>query len=120
VSSRGSAAVWVVVACLVTWLAATVALSVGGAVVARHRAAAAADLAALAGARTLAQGVGDPCAEAQRVASATGARVVACRRLVDGSLEVVTQVALPRLLDRWPHLPPAMARARAGSVGSAP
>lgn len=115
---RGSATVWVVVACLLTWSVATVALSIGGAVVARHRAASAADLAALAGARSLASGVGDPCADAQRVAAATAARLVACDRLADGSLQVVAEAPLPRLLARWPHLPPARARARAGGVRS--
>lgn len=114
----GSAAVWVVVACLVTWSLATIAVSVGGAVVARHRAASAADLAALAGARSLASGAGDPCAEAERVAAATRARLVACERLADGSLQVVAEAALPPLLARWAHLPPARARARAG-VGRA-
>lgn len=113
---RGSATVWVAIACLLTWAVATFALSVGGTVTARHRAASAADLAALAGARALADGVGDPCAAAQRVAAATRARVVACDRLADGSLLVVAEVALPRLLAGWPHLPPARARARAGEI----
>jgi secretion/DNA translocation related TadE-like protein len=114
-TDRGSATVWVALVCLVTWSVATVALSVGAAVVARHRAASAADLAALAGARMLADGLGDPCSEAHRVAAAARARLVACDRLPDGSLQVVTVVALPPLLARWPNLPPAMARARAGA-----
>jgi secretion/DNA translocation related TadE-like protein len=111
---RGSATVWVVIACLVTWAVATLALSIGGAVVARHRAESAADLAALAGARVLANGIGDPCAEATRVAAATRARVVGCESFADGSLQVVAEVPLPRLLARWPDLPPARARSRAG------
>ena len=113
-TDRGSATVWVVVACLVTWSVATLALSIGGVVEARHRAASAADLAALAGARSLAEGVGDPCAEAARVAAATRARLVACERLADGSLQVVAEAALPPLLARWAHLPPARARAPGG------
>jgi secretion/DNA translocation related TadE-like protein len=111
---RGSATVWVVMACLVTWSVATVALSVGGALVARHRAASAADLAALAGARVMTDHVGDPCVEARRVAAAAQARLIACDRLADGSLQVVAEVALPPLLARWPDMPPARARARAG------
>ena len=111
----GSATVWVVVACLVTWSVATVALSIGGVVVARHRAASAADLAALAGARSLASGLGDPCAEAARVAIAALARLDACERLDDGSLAVEAVVALPAFLARWPGLQPARARARAGA-----
>lgn len=115
-TDRGSATVWVVLVCLVTWSVATFAASIGGVIEARHRAASAADLAALAGAHVLTSGVGDPCAEAQRVAAATRARLVACDRLADGSLEVVAEVALPRLLARWPDMPPARARARAGGV----
>jgi secretion/DNA translocation related TadE-like protein len=111
---RGSSTVWIVIACLVTWAVATLALSIGGAVVARHRAESAADLAALAGARSVATGIGDACTEAEQVAAAMGARVVACERLADGSLQVVAETALPRLLARWPDLPPARAVARAG------
>jgi secretion/DNA translocation related TadE-like protein len=114
-ADRGSATVWVALACLVTWSVATVALSVGAAVAARHRAVSSADLAALAGARTLVDGSSDPCRAAQRVAAATRARLVACDRLPDGSLQVVTEVALPPILARWSHLPPARARARAGA-----
>jgi secretion/DNA translocation related TadE-like protein len=113
-ADRGSATLWVAVACLVTWSVAIFALSVGGVIAARHRAASAADLAALAGARTLVAGVGDPCTEAQRVAAAAKARVVACNVATDGSLQVVAEAALPHLLARWPQLPPARARARAG------
>jgi secretion/DNA translocation related TadE-like protein len=97
------------------WSVATAALSIGGAVVARHRAASAADLAALAGAASVAGGIGEPCAEAARVAAAVRSRLVACERGSDGSLVVVAETALPGLLARWP-LPPARARARAGSV----
>jgi secretion/DNA translocation related TadE-like protein len=118
VADRGSATVWVMVACLVTWSAVTFAASIGGVVVARHRAGSAADLAALAGAHVLINGVGDPCAEAERVAAATRARLVACERLADGSLQVVVEAPLPRLLARWTQLPPARARARAGTVRS--
>jgi secretion/DNA translocation related TadE-like protein len=116
VADRGSATIWVAIACLVTWSVAIVALSVGGVVAARHRAASAADLAALAGAQTLAAGGGDPCVAAQRVASAARARVVSCDVAIDGSLRVVVEAALPWLLARWPHLPPARARARAGRL----
>jgi secretion/DNA translocation related TadE-like protein len=113
---RGSATVWVAIACLLTWSVATVALAVGAAVTARHRAVSSADLSALAGARTLADGSSDSCAEAERVAAAAQARLVACDQLPDGSLQVVTEVGLPPLLARWSHLPPARARARAGVI----
>jgi secretion/DNA translocation related TadE-like protein len=117
---RGSATVWVVVACLVTWSVAILALTIGAAVVARHRAASAADLAALASARVLADGVGDPCAAAVQVATASRARVVGCELLADGSLQVFVEAPLPQLLDRWPNLPPARARARAGPATGRP
>jgi secretion/DNA translocation related TadE-like protein len=116
---RGSGTIWVAIGALVTWAVATVALSIGAALVARHRADAAADLAALAGAQAVVRGVGDPCAEAELVAAANRARVVACERLPDGSVQVVAEVPLPMLLARWPDLPPARARARAGGVRSA-
>jgi len=87
-ADRGSATIWVAIACLVTWSVALFALSVGGVIAARHRAASAADLAALAGAQTLVAGGGDPCVAAQRVAAAAGARVVACDVLANGSLQV--------------------------------
>jgi secretion/DNA translocation related TadE-like protein len=110
--------VWVVLACLLTWSVATFAVSIGAVIVARHRAASAADLAAVAGARVLAGGVGDPCAAAERVTAATRVRLVACERLSDGSLQVVVEAALPPLLARWPDMAPARARARAGFVRS--
>jgi len=113
---RGSATVWVVVACLLAWSVAILALSIGGAIVARHRAESAADLAALAGARVLAGGAGDPCAEAAQVAAATRSRVVACALLADGSVQVLIEAPLPQLLARWPNLPPARAEARAGQL----
>ncbi|MGW6687458.1 Rv3654c family TadE-like protein [Streptomyces sp. NPDC054961] len=53
-------------------------LLLGQAVVARHRAAAAADLAALAAAATWAHGPEAACAAAVRVAAAQGARVTGC------------------------------------------
>jgi secretion/DNA translocation related TadE-like protein len=114
----GSATVWVLVACLLTWAMAALALSIGGALVARHRAESAADLAALAGARALADGGAEGCADAARVAAATRTLLVACDRLADGSLQVVVEAPLPQLLARMSHLPPARARARAGSMRS--
>lgn len=53
-------------------------LLLGQAVVARHRAAAAADLAALAAAATWAHGPEAACATAIRVAAAQGARATGC------------------------------------------
>ncbi|MGW6821733.1 Rv3654c family TadE-like protein [Streptomyces sp. NPDC055005] len=75
---RGSATVW---AALVTTVLGAVfggVLLLGQAVVARHRAAAAADLAALAAAATWAHGPEAACATAVRVARAQGASLIAC------------------------------------------
>jgi secretion/DNA translocation related TadE-like protein len=96
-----------VVGCL---LAACVAL--GSAVVARHRAAAAADLAALAAAdRTLGRASGLPCPAAGAVATADDATVTSCAVAPDGSVTVEVAVRLPR---PWGRLGVARAEARAG------
>ncbi|WP_374104278.1 Rv3654c family TadE-like protein [Streptomyces sp. ISL-43] len=63
-------------------------LLLGQAVVARHRAAAAADLAALAAAATWAHGPEAACAAAIRVAVAQAARVTGC--VVTGEVVEVT------------------------------
>ncbi|MFG2546970.1 Rv3654c family TadE-like protein [Streptomyces sp. NPDC048594] len=55
-----------------------IVLALGQAVVARHRAAGGADLAALAAADHWARGGSAACAEADRVARAQGARLVRC------------------------------------------
>jgi secretion/DNA translocation related TadE-like protein len=91
--------------------AATATLGLAGALVARQRAEAAADLAALAGAQALLRG-GDACGTAGRVAVAGRARVVACQPL-GTALDLVVEVALPGVLGRL-DMPPARARARAG------
>ncbi|MER7464014.1 Rv3654c family TadE-like protein [Streptomyces sp. NPDC097981] len=75
---RGSATVWA--ALVATALGAVFGgvLLLGQAVVARHRAAAVADLAALAAAATWTHGPEAACAAARRVAGAQGAAVTAC------------------------------------------
>ncbi|WP_053207827.1 Rv3654c family TadE-like protein [Jiangella muralis] len=77
---------------------------------ARHRAAAAADLAALAGANQLALGSADPCAVAGRIADANGATLRDC--VIDG-MEVEVQVRVPTT-SALPWLPGQDRRARAG------
>ncbi|MFE0579062.1 Rv3654c family TadE-like protein [Streptomyces sp. NPDC058874] len=75
---RGSATVWA--ALVATALGAVFAgvLLLGQAVLARHRAAAAADLAALAAAATWAHGPDTACTTALRVARAQGAELAWC------------------------------------------
>ena len=104
--SAGVLAVWVV-ALVVCVLSA--ALTVGSAVVARHRAARTADLSALAAAGVAARG-GDGCAAAQLLTADAGGTLVGCELLPDGSVQVL--VALPT----GPAMPPARARARAGGL----
>lgn len=85
-----------------------VVLALGQAVVARHRAAGGADLAALAAADHWAEGGAGACARAERVARAQGTRIVRCA--VVGETSDVTAAA---------GLGPfaAEVRARAGPAG---
>ena len=99
--------------------AATVVLAVtvaavcwGAALTARQRAEAAADFAALAGARAQAQGE-EPCAAADLVAVAQDARLVRCV-LEPRAVSVVVEVRVPSPALRRLDMPPARARARAG------
>jgi secretion/DNA translocation related TadE-like protein len=82
----------------------------GTAVVARHRAQAAADLAALAAAGRLASGSAAACAAASSVAGAMRATMTACR--VE-RLDVVVGVDVRVGLGRW-GVGSARAQARAG------
>ncbi|MGQ4387454.1 Rv3654c family TadE-like protein [Streptomyces sp. SAS_270] len=77
-SDRGSATVWVVGAIAVLCVVFGAVLAMGQAVVVRHRAAGAADLAALAAADHWADGEAVACARSGRVARAQGARLVRC------------------------------------------
>lgn len=82
------------------------------AVLSRHRAQAAADLAALAGARRLAAGPEVACREAAALAAAMGATV---RNCTVERLDVVVTAGLPM---RGPFGGEARATARAGPSGS--
>lgn len=102
---RGSATVWSVGAIAVLCVVFGVVLSLGQAVVVRHRAAGGADLAALAAADHWAQGREGACARAERVARAQGTRLVWC--VIVGETSDVTATA-----GRGPFA--AEVRARAG------
>ncbi|MGI8531468.1 MAG: Rv3654c family TadE-like protein, partial [Geodermatophilaceae bacterium] len=67
---RGSAGVWLLGLCTVLALVATAAVLVGSAMVLRHRAAAAADLSALAAAGDVLAGETAACGRASTVAEA--------------------------------------------------
>ncbi len=86
--------------------------AVGTAVVARHRAQAAADLSALAGAQRALYGTAPACAEVNAVARRMGAAVTSC---VVEDLDVVVSVDVPLVLGRL-GMGPARAAARAGPV----
>lgn len=85
---RGSATVWAAMATTALCAVFAVILAMGQAVVARHRAGSAADLAALAAAGHALRGPEAACARAAEVAGAQGAEVVRCA--VAGEIADVT------------------------------
>ncbi|MFD3699473.1 Rv3654c family TadE-like protein [Streptomyces sp. NPDC058646] len=108
---RGSATVWATLVATVLCAVFGGVLLLGQAVVARHRAAAAADLAALAAASSWAHGPEAACATGGRIARAQGALLTACR--VEGeAVEVAARCA------EGPFTP--VVRARAGPPPAAP
>jgi len=107
-SDRGSATVWTVGAIAVLCVVFGAVLAMGQAVVVRHRAAGAADLAALAAADHWTDGATAACAEADRVARAQHARLVRCA--VEGEISDVTAASGRGLLA-------AEVRSRAGPAG---
>jgi len=116
--SRDGGFVTVAVASLLVVLVglAGVAPSLGAVEVARHRAAAAADLTALAGARHRLDGQGPACAAASEVDRAQGAELEGCE--LDG--QAVTVQAGVRPLGPVGRFGVAHARARAGPMDPRP
>ena len=110
---RGSATVYLVALAAVLAVVAAAAVLVGAAVVGRHRAGAAADLAALAGAGRAVLADPAACDAAARVAAANGAVVERCA--VGAGAVVEVQVGVPVRLGPLGVLP-AHGRARAGPV----
>ncbi|MGW1722291.1 Rv3654c family TadE-like protein [Streptomyces sp. NPDC002306] len=110
-ADRGSATVWSIGAIAVLCVVFGVVLALGQAVVARHRAAGGADLAALAAADHWAEGHAAACARAGRVARAQGARLVRCELVGDTS-------DVSAASGRGPFA--AEVRARAGPPGPLP
>ncbi len=98
---------------MVVLLAITIGgVYVGSAVIARHRAQAAADLSALAAATHLADGTGAACSRASALAHAMSAAVTNCVvEDLDLVVTVETRVPLGRIA-----VGPARATARAGPV----
>ncbi|MFE3251851.1 Rv3654c family TadE-like protein [Streptomyces sp. NPDC059209] len=108
---RGSATVWAALATTALCAVFAVILAMGQAVVARHRAGSAADLAALAAAGHALRGAEAACARAAEVAGAQGAEVVRCA--VVGEIADVTARA-----DFGPYAPAV--RSRAGPPDTLP
>ncbi|HTI25450.1 MAG TPA: Rv3654c family TadE-like protein [Kutzneria sp.] len=78
-SERGSATVLVAGMTVVLMMLVVLGLQLGGAVLTRHRVAAAADLAALAAAGQLAAGTDRACERARQVAERMSVTTTACR-----------------------------------------
>ncbi len=114
---RGSATIWMLGLATVIVLLSMTAVTGGSAVLARHRLERAADLSALAAAQSIGTGTG-PCAAADRVARANGARLLECLpdlapsgRSGTVGVRLAATVSLPVLGSR-----PVTARARAGRL----
>jgi secretion/DNA translocation related TadE-like protein len=108
---RGAGSVLVLTATMMIVVALIVAASLGSGYAARHRAAAAADLAALAAATELSGRHGDPCSAAERISRANGADLRECV-VADREVEVVAAVAISGPM-RWLADPVRRARAEA-------
>jgi secretion/DNA translocation related TadE-like protein len=109
-AESGVAAVWAATAVSVFMAVLLVGLDFGGAVAGRHRAAAAADLAALAAAGHAVHGTGPACDRARRIAEQMGGRLALCRLAAwDALVEVQVEVGTT-----LPGIGPAIGRARAG------
>ncbi|WP_330174412.1 pilus assembly protein TadG-related protein [Streptomyces sp. NBC_01498] len=118
---RGSATVWAAMAATALCVVFATILALGQAVAARHRAGAAADLAALAAAGYALRGPEAACARAAEIAGAQDARVVRCA--VVGEIADVTARAAfgpyaPTVRSRAG--PPDALPARAPSAGPPP
>ena len=113
-SDRGSAAVYVLAAAALVIAAGVAEAEVGAAVVARHRAATAADLGALAAASTALRGGPAACAVADRVAKANAARLSGCA-LVGVDAVVTTTVRPAGIAAAWGV---AQVTARAGPASA--
>lgn len=102
----GSATVWVLALCVLFLTVATAVTLRTAAVLARHRAETAADLAALAAAGSIGLD-SDPCSAARRIATRNSAVIDSCQVLLDPSgrsgtvrVRVDTAVRLPLVGDR--------------------
>jgi secretion/DNA translocation related TadE-like protein len=115
VGDRGSGTVWMVGLIGLIWSVAVMAMTVGGVRAARHRAYAAADLAALAAASHATDGARSACRFAARIAQGSGGQLRRC--VVHGRVSEVMVVSGLRDVPGLGRLN-ASARARAGPVSA--
>jgi secretion/DNA translocation related TadE-like protein len=111
---RGIATLWAVGGIAVLCLLAMLVATYGAVVQTRHRADAASDLAALAGAAYAPDGQTVACGKARWVAAGMRVRVTSCR-LADWDVLVKVSAALP---DGFAYFGPVTARSRAGPADS--
>ncbi|MDN3354549.1 Rv3654c family TadE-like protein [Actinomadura sp. DC4] len=108
---RGSGTVWMLALIGLTWTVAAMAMTVGGVRAARHRAYAAADLAALAAASHASDGPRSACRLAARIARGSGGRLRRC--VLHGHVSEVVVVSELSDVPMLGHLT-ATGQARAG------
>ncbi|MGH4010490.1 MAG: Rv3654c family TadE-like protein [Pseudonocardiaceae bacterium] len=111
---RGVATVWAAGAIAVLMSVAVVGLHLGQAIIVRHQAESAADLAALAGAGMVVAGEQYACTQARRVSDRMGVQLVSCQTR---GWDVLVEVAV-RPAGWLGRLGAATGRARAGPVAS--
>lgn len=114
-SDGGAATIWTALAVAALAGVAVLGCWLGGAVVARHRAETAADLAALAAASHAADGPDRACDRARWVTDRMGVTLLSCRWQ---RLDALVEVAAPNL--GFAGLPAPAARARAGPAAQPP
>ncbi|RWA17761.1 hypothetical protein MBRU_18575 [Mycolicibacterium brumae DSM 44177] len=107
---RGAATVLAAICVLIILCCTGFGAALGSAVIARHRAQSAADLAALAAANALSAGPQAACAQARQITDAANAHLAQCQT---ENLDVIVTVEIPVPL-RLPGNRTAQARARAG------
>lgn len=112
-ADRGSASVWVLALSGVVLLSGVASVLAGLAIISRHEAGTAADLAALAAASQALSGSGVACARAEEIARINGAELQSCDLEADGVVDVAVTVTV-----RFGSLGLGVARAeaRAGPV----
>lgn len=109
-SERGSGTLLTLFVSVLLLPALALAVLWSAASVARHKLAAAADLAALSAAQTLQSGTPDPCPTADRIATAHDVQLTNCQVIAETvTIQVATHLNLHPLL-----IPPLTTTARAG------